>query len=248
MPNLSAKEFKYFKEVVEPQAQVSENQIWVEGEKNVQDLIQNGLKIEKLFVTQKFAQLKWLRDLKVHLTILDNHFLENLSHLKTSPGIIAITQKPIVSFDFQKQDGLILALEGVQDPGNVGTIIRTADWFGIKDIILDQKCADPYSFKSMRAGMGSQFHLNLAQVDDLSKKLSELKVLGFQIVVTDLKGQEVAPPKTLKTCLVLGSEGQGISESTRSQADYAWRLKGYGKAESLNVSVSSAIFIYSLIN
>lgn len=140
--------------------------------------------------------------------------------------------------------GLVAVLEHLQDPGNVGTILRTADALGISAVLLSPQCADPFSPKAIRASMGSAYHLPV-YVGDVPTELRRMQAQGYTCLCGHLKGAETLPPKQSKMALVIGNEGQGVTEETAALCTL-YRLPMKGRAESLNAAVFAALMLYEL--
>jgi TrmH family RNA methyltransferase len=134
--------------------------------------------------------------------------------------------------------GLSLALDGVQDPGNVGTLLRIADWYGLARVVLSPDCADLFSPKVIAASMGSFARVS-AHTAELSAALAEANV---PVLGCDLKGEDVRslPPRR-DAVIVIGSEGRGLSEEVRRRVSTFVTIARYGQAESLNAAVAAAI-------
>ena len=169
----------------------------------------------------------------------------SLSEQKTPQGImatVAIRPEP------QTLSGsLIVALDGVQDPGNVGTILRTADAAGFDGALLSGACADLYSAKTLRATMGSVFRVPTRRTDDLPAALAAMREAGYAIVATELGGADFYAHCPHQSCvLVIGSEGRGVSEAVRAVATHHLALPMRGGAESLNAAVAAGIMIYEM--
>jgi TrmH family RNA methyltransferase len=150
---------------------------------------------------------------------------------------------PVKKFSYQAE--VILLLDSIQDPGNVGTIIRSADWFGIKDVFLNLNCADIYNSKTVASSMGSIFNINFYQNQDLIKLAQDLKKYDYQIIAADSHGQDRFETKS-KTAIVIGSEAHGVSNQLLNLSDLRYKIKGQGKAESLNAAVACGIILYQL--
>ena len=168
-----------------------------------------------------------------------------ISEQKTPQGIMAsagIRKEP------QALSGsLIVALDGVQDPGNVGTILRTADAAGFDGALLGAGCADLYSAKTLRATMGSVFRVPTLRTDDLAAALREMKARGYAVVATELGGEDFYAHCPHKNCvLVIGSEGRGVSPAVSAEATHHLALPMRGGAESLNAAVAAGIMIYEM--
>ncbi|MDA3844840.1 MAG: RNA methyltransferase [Candidatus Kapabacteria bacterium] len=168
--------------------------------------------------------------------------IRKISDTQTPQGIIAavkINDEPLVISD------RMLILNGVSDPGNVGTIIRTADWFGFDSIILDSECADIYNPKVVRSTMGSIFRTNIHRTDDLPNLLkNELKDHEIFAAVLDHSESIIDCKPTDRFGIILGNESQGISKKITELSDRRFRIPGIGQAESLNVASAAAVSLY----
>ena len=144
-------------------------------------------------------------------------------------------------------DKLVL-LEAVQDPGNVGTILRTMDAAGFTGAILTPGCADPYSPKALRATMGSIFRVPTFQADSAAHTAAALAREGYAVIAAALDGEDfyARGPLTGKVCLIIGNEGAGITAETLAAATHRYRLPMKGGAESLNAAAAAAIMIYEI--
>lgn len=173
--------------------------------------------------------------------------IEQMSSLRTPQGVIAVFRKPIPNNQYPISS-LLLALDGVQDPGNLGTIIRTCDWFGVHDILCSRDTADCYNPKVVQATMGALARVRLHYVD-LPEVLTELRQQGIPLYGTLLDGRNIydtnAIPNKYTGVIIMGNEGKGISEAVRSLITYPLRIPSYPPdaptSESLNVGIATAI-------
>ena len=170
--------------------------------------------------------------------------LRAVSEAKTPQGIAACVEFP------QRRPAagrLIVALDGVQDPGNVGTIIRTADAAGFEGVLLAPGCADVYSAKVLRATMGSVFRMAIERAADFPAALARLREQGYAILSSELSG---APfyhrAHSERAVLVVGNESAGVSEAASREATQRLCLPMRGGAESLNAAVAAGIMMYEL--
>ncbi|GAD38581.1 rRNA methylases [Streptococcus constellatus subsp. constellatus SK53] len=179
--------------------------------------------------------------------VVTSEILTDLADSKTPQGIVA-------EIAFEKQSapsflkGKYLFLEDVQDPGNVGTIIRTADAAGYDGVFISQHSADIYNLKTLRSMQGSHFHLPIYQMKtsdflELAKQI-QLPVLATTLSRDSIDYRELVPMTDF--VLVLGNEGQGISQQMMDKADQLVHISMKGRAESLNVAVAAGILIFSL--
>lgn len=170
--------------------------------------------------------------------------LRSISDTVHNQGIIAVASiSELPSLEASAENNW-LYLDSVRDPGNLGAILRTADWFGVKHVALSPTCADPYNPKVVRSGVGAHFRLNIYP----SAELLPIKQMGHSILAADQKGTPLnqLPLTANQFCLVLGSEAHGISEETGSVVDHSVAILGMGQVESLNVAVAAGILLYQL--
>ena len=142
----------------------------------------------------------------------------------------------------------ILAVDGVQDPGNLGTIIRTADSANLKQILVSKDTVDAYSPKVIRSTMGSIYRVKIVECENLADVLNELKKHKFQIVSTSLDTENsIYDIDYRKKVVVIGNEGNGVSKEIQDLSDYKVKIPMLGKTESLNASVATGIMIYEYV-
>lgn len=165
----------------------------------------------------------------------------------TPQPVFAVARKarPDAAAILAKPDSFAIVLDGVQDPGNVGTIIRSADAAGADGVILGQGCADLYNPKTLRSTMGSVFHLPVVE-GDLRQLLPEARERGVQLVSTSLAGTDSCYTHDFRGSqwLLIGSEGQGISAETAAMVDKSIIIPMAGKAESLNAAMAATILLF----
>ena len=216
----------------------------IEGWHLFEEAVQAGVTIEKIFALESyrdqlasFPQTVWVSE----------DILLDLADSQTPQGIVAVVQKEEVGqVDFSQ--GKFLFLEDVQDPGNVGTIIRTADAAGFTGVIVSDKSADIYSLKTLRSMQGSHFHLPIYRMSSQAL-LEEAKNAGIPVLATTLSKASKDyrdVPRLDQFVLVMGNEGQGISSLMAESADQLVHISMKGQAESLNVAVAAGILIFHL--
>lgn len=212
----------------------------------VEELVNSEFKLNAVYTTQSFDFLNVV-DGDIVRSIKEKE-LERISGLRSPNRILAIAQirepKPIDWID-----STILFLDGINDPGNVGTIIRTAKWFGIKTIICSTDCADAYDRKVVQSTMGALFHVNL-RYENLAVVAEECKKHGFSIIGAAMNGDSIYTHKRAsKTALVIGSESHGISQSILEKCDFSVSIPNNEterKVESLNAGIATAILLSEL--
>ncbi len=174
--------------------------------------------------------------------------LKVISDSKTPQDILALCPLPD-PVPLSRLGRRLVALNQVQDPGNVGAILRTVDAAGHDGLLIDPGCADPFSPKALRASMGAVFRVPVCQVSSLPEALAALRDQGYQLIAGDLKGGPFFshPPYPEKTCLLVGNEGAGLSPEALALADLRLKLPMPGGAESLNAAVAASLMIYDVL-
>ena len=215
----------------------------VEGVKMVRECQKSGLEIEKIFLTPTFQENNSSEVFdEEKLVLVSDDVMLRISDEKTPQGIVARVKIPEKKLG--KPQGKCLLLDGVSDPGNVGTIIRTANAAGYEEIYLTEECADPYSPKSVRASMSGIFFTKIhrATRDEVLSVLSDTP-----IVVADMGGVNVFSfhaPK--RFALAIGNEANGISQAVRNRAAHTVKIPMQATQESLNAAISAGIIMYVL--
>lgn len=214
----------------------------VEGRKMVEEALKSAFDVEAVLVQEGVS---FPDGLTMPVYELPAHVLAAVCDTKTPQGIAAVVR-------MKEQSALgkhIVVLDGVQDPGNVGTIIRTADAAGLDGVLLSNQCADVFSPKVLRATMGSIFRMNLRTTDDLPGELTKLREKGYSILSSQLDGTPFYEREKVaeQFALVIGNEGNGVSEQVQQTATHRVRLPMRGGAESLNAAIAAAIMMYELM-
>ena len=209
-----------------------------------EEAVQAGAKIEKVFVLAEYAAR--LGDYPQTVLVTEEILLD-LADSQTPQGIVAVIQKEEERLpDFSQ--GKYLFLEDVQDPGNVGTMIRTADAAGFSGVIVSSKSADIYSLKTLRSMQGSHFHVPIYRMTVETfvegAKKGNLPILATTLSQNSKDYRELAQLEDF--ALVMGNEGQGISQFMTNQADQLVHITMKGQAESLNVAIAAGILMFYL--
>jgi len=177
--------------------------------------------------------------------------VQRVSDTVHSQGFLAAARwRTLASADLPTRDGAVfLTLDAVADPGNVGTIVRTAAWCGVDAVLLGEGCADLLNPKTVRASMGGLFHLPVRSRADLAEELAHLKGLGFRVAAaaTDGSADWRAWRGSGSVALVLGNEAHGLSAPVRELADCLVAVPRRGKGESLNVAMTASILLSVLL-
>lgn len=212
-----------------------------EGRKLVGEIARSPLKVERIYVSTDEALAAFPEALRI-----SPRDMERISHLKTPADTLATVRIPESRFDpAECSRSLVLALDGVQNPGNVGTIIRLADWFGIKEIVCSPDCADCFNPKVVQATMGAILRVRVHYLP-LAGVLAEARRHGAEVYGTFLEGENLYAANLGGTgVIVMGSEGRGISDETAQQVSHKLLIPPYPadrrSSESLNVAVATAV-------
>ena len=215
-----------------------------EGRKMVEEALASAFPVEALLVDEaRLAEFTLPAD--VPLYALPENVLAAVCDTKTPQGIAAVVKISSTAAPGRK----VVALDGVQDPGNVGTIIRTADAAGLEGIILSEQCADVFSPKTLRATMGSVFRMPIVVTGDLPGYLTDLREDGYSVISSQLDGEPFYQRRPVgeKFCLIIGNEGNGISDEVKATATHKVKLPMRGGAESLNAAIAAGIMMYDLM-
>jgi RNA methyltransferase, TrmH family len=232
-----------------------EKKFIIEGVHLMQEALKEDISFELVLYTQEFIDknreiIYQLNQKKVRVEIISGKQIESISDTVTSQGIFGILKQPEYNIEellkqSEKKPGFtILALDEISDPGNLGTIIRTADWFGADAILLSENCVDVFNPKVIRACMGSIFHLPVLGNINLEKLIDKIKESDFTVYGTILDGKyyrDISYSK--KSLIILGNESRGLKETLQKKSDYLISIPKKGKAESLNVAIAAGIIL-----
>jgi RNA methyltransferase, TrmH family len=211
-------------------------QFIVEGRKNVHELIHSKYQVDNLLATAGFLDKNQGFE---NAEIISDAEYRKLSNFETPPGILGVARTiQYRSEDIDEEASIIIALDKIADPGNLGTIIRTADWFGVNQIIMAEGCTDFYNPKTINATMGSFARCKFIYTD-LPKWLIGKNSYGCFLNGINIHQLELVSP----VVLVIGSESHGISQNVESVISNRITIPGAGNAESLNASIAAGIAI-----
>ena len=220
--------------------------ILVEGEVMIREALSSGLRPIAALSEEELPLLAELRGADVKLC--SRSVLKKVCDTKTPQGVCAAFEIPRAAA-IPEGASCLLALDGVQDPGNVGTILRTADAAGFEGVLMSARTADIYSPKVQRSAMGSGFRVSCVRCE-LGEALDRYAEAGWKTVVSTLDGKDLYENaedyRREKMILVIGNEARGVSEEIRARADIRLKIPMRGKAESLNAAVAAGILMYEL--
>jgi len=238
---LSKNTVKFIKSLHQKKYRVESGKFFVEGEKSVLEVLQSSFTVDLLLVTQEFAtkHAKVLSGVQAEVGYVTANQLEQVGQYQSNDAALAVVQmKPNQGFTPLKGE-LILALDEVRDPGNLGTIIRIADWYGIKKIIFYTQTVEFYNPKVIQSSMGSftrvQFYYG-----DLVQAFQAWKLPVYGAFLEGESIHQLTNPAP--GVLLLGNESQGISKEVEKWVSSKVTIPSFGNAESLNVAIATAIF------
>lgn len=211
-------------------------QFIVEGEELVRDAVHNGCCVEIYTTNEDYT----------NAIIVNEMVMKKMSQMKSPTQYLALC-KYIDNSEITSET--VVVLDGIQDPGNLGTIIRTASCFDVKVIYISDNCADIYNLKTLRSTMGSVFKVKVIRknIDDIYK---EIKDLGYEVYTTTLHEKSIYLNETKipkKSAIVFGNEGKGVSENTISNTDKFIKVK-INNNDSLNVAICAGIVLNEVAN
>jgi RNA methyltransferase, TrmH family len=243
---LSKTQLKYIQSLGQKKSRDEEGLFIAEGPKIVEEfLTQPVVAVKQVYALKSWADENRAKMGNTELHEIDETELGRISQLKTPNQVLAVIKKFVSNVLPDLQNKITLALDTIQDPGNMGTIIRIADWFGVKNIICSNDSADIYNPKVVQATMGSISRVNIVYTD-LQKWLSENQSAG--IYATAVSGKPInTVGKLKKGIIVIGNESKGISEEVLLLANEKISISRIGKAESLNAAVATGIILSHIL-
>lgn len=217
-----------------------------EGEKLVFDLLRSGFIPNELYCTtlSSYKLISYKPDIRFGL--VEKEDLSRISFLKTTPEIVAVFKVPQFEIDWDEiQCDLTIALDTIQDPGNLGTIVRLADWFGIRNIVCSKECADLYNPKAIQATMGAFAHVKVHYVH-LPEFLGHARQLGLPIYGASMEGENLYKSDlTINGIVLMGNEGNGISDEICTYISRKINIPSFPTGtlttESLNVAMATSV-------
>ncbi|WP_276504628.1 TrmH family RNA methyltransferase [Terrimonas pollutisoli] len=239
---LGKSQIKYIQSLGQKKVRDEEGVFIAEGPKIVAELLESdALEISELFALPDWIATNGTSVKAIKITEINENDLGKISQLSTPNKVVALIKKPAYNKSIPTKAALSLVLDTIQDPGNLGTIIRIADWFGIKQIICSKTCADIYNPKTVQSTMGSIARVGIVYTD-LVEWLKQHK--DVPVYAAALEGRDVtAMKKITEGLLVIGNESKGISNEIFELIDVKVTIPRIGKAESLNAAVATGIIL-----
>ncbi len=257
MQRITSKENEFVKQVKklkDKKYRDMANQFIIEGIKLVAEAIQEKAPIKQIILCDDCEKNETIpKELmyeiaKYECIYVTQKIFNYLSEVQTPQGILAIIEKSDKDVAIDYTQDILVALDNVQDPGNLGTILRTVDSIGLTQILVSKGTADVYNPKVVRSTMGAIFRVKIIECDDLRQTLKEVKKHKFKIVVSSLETQDtIYQIHYDKKIIVIGNEANGVEEKIQEIADEKVKIPMLGKTESLNASVATGIILYEYV-
>lgn len=236
---------KAWKKLQSTKGRKKENTYLVETWHLVQEAQMAGRLIECMLTQEAFD--KYASKITVPTSVISNEVANNLAQTITTTGVFGVVNSQFETTPIT--NGQWLLLDGVQDPGNMGTIIRTADAAGFSGVIIGDGCVDVFNDKTVRAMQGSQFHLKLYK-GSLIPYIQQMKALGIAVYGSELNDKATTIfelPYADNVAIVMGNEGNGISKEVLNSCTQSVYIPILGQAESLNVAVAASVMMYHFV-
>ena len=257
MQVISSKEnelIKHIKKLKDKKERDISNEYIIEGVKLIQEAIQEKAKIKQIIICEECEKAEAIpKEIMYEIARYECIYITKklynyLTEVKTPQGILAVIEKESNEKNIDYTQEIIVALDGIQDPGNLGTILRTVDSIGLTQILVSKDTADSFNPKVVRSTMGAIFRVKVIECEDLEKTLKEIKKHKFEIVVTSLQTKNsIYDIDYNKKVIVIGNEANGVQEKIQKLADKKVKIPMLGKTESLNASVATGIILYEYV-
>ncbi len=257
--DLTSAQKKFVQKLLLKKYRGQEGKFIVEGPHLVGEALDSSWRVDDIIMAPSFGSnphapkiLKRAASKRVRIMETSDSFFRKISDTVASQGIVAVVRESVSGVgDFwlrNEGDAVLVALDGITDPGNVGTIIRSCDWFGVGAVLLGRGTVELYNPKTLRSTMGSIFHLPIYTDVDLESGLSEAKKSGFRVIAAVSSGGAGLKKQfhSGKMLIVFGNEAHGIRPALQEMADEEVTIPRFGRAESLNVAVSAGIILSSV--
>ena len=226
----------------------------IEGIKLVREAITEKAGIDTIVVcdncvkTGEIDQKVLYEIAKYNCVYVDEKVFNNITDVQNPQGLLAVVEKKNSDKDIKYDEDVIVVLDDIQDPGNLGTILRTIDSVGLSQVIVSKKSGDVFNPKVVRSTMGAIFRVNIIESENLVNTLKEIKKHKFKIAATSLQTEEsIYDVEYKKTVIVIGNEANGVSKEVLDMADKKIKIPMPGKTESLNAAVATGVILYEYV-
>ena len=245
---------KHIKKLKDKKYRDESNEYIVEGVKLIEEAVNENAKIKKIIIcedttrTYEIPTNVMLEIAKYECIYVTDKIFSSITQVTNPQGIMAIIEKNAKNQEIDYSQDIIVALDDVQDPGNLGTILRTVDSIGLNQIIVSKETADAFNPKVVRSTMGAIFRIKVIEVEDLKEAIKVIKKHHFKLMVTSLQTENsIYDIDFRKKIIVIGNESNGVSNEIQNMADEKAKIPMLGKTESLNASVAAGIVMYEYV-
>ena len=257
MQRITSKEnefIKHVKKLKDKKYRDINNEYVIEGIKLVAEAIQEKAFIKQIILCDDCERNETIsKDLmyeiaKYECIYVTQKIFKYLSEVQTPQGILAIIEKTPANTEIDYTQDMIVGLNDIQDPGNLGAILRTVDSIGLKKILVSKGTADAYNPKVVRSTMGAIFRVKIIECEDLKQTLKEVKKHKFKIMVSSLQTDNtIYDVDYHKKVVIIGNEANGVEKEIQEFADEKVKIPMLGRTESLNASVATGIILYEYV-
>lgn len=245
---------KHIKKLKEKKYRDLNKEFVIEGIKLIKEAIEEKCNIKQIVICDNCQNSEIIpKELmyeiaKYECIYVTDKIFSSISDVNTPQGIMAIIGRENTEAQINYSEDIIVALDDIQDPGNLGTILRTVDSVGINQILVSKGTADCYNPKVVRSTMGAIFRVNIIECNDLEKTLKEIKKHKFELIITSLQTENsIYDIDYNKKVIVIGNEANGVEQKIQDIADIKAKIPMLGKTESLNASVATGIILYEYV-
>ena len=245
---------KNIKKLKEKKYRDQENKFIVEGIKMIKEAILENANIDKIVICEECISngtidKELLYEIaKEDCVYVTEKVFNTLTDVTNPQGILATINKQNSEENISYNEDVIVVLDGIQDPGNLGTILRTIDSVGLSQVILSEKTADPYNPKVVRSTMGAIYRVNIVRSNNIIETLKNMKKHKYEITATSLNtNKSIYDIDYSKKVIVIGNEANGVSNEVMNLADIKVKIPMLGKTESLNAAVATGVILYEYL-
>ena len=245
---------KHIRKLKDKKYRDESNEYVVEGVKLVEEAVKENAKIKQIIVcedttrTYEIPTHIMLEIAKYECISVSDKIFNIITQVTNPQGIMAIIEKNAQNAKIDYTQDIIVVLDDVQDPGNLGTILRTVDSIGLNQIIVSKGTADAFNSKVVRSTMGAIFRIKIIEVENLAQAIKEMRKHHFKLMVTSLQTKNsIYDIDFYKKIIVIGNEANGVSKEIQDMADEKAKIPMLGRTESLNASVAAGVVMYEYL-
>lgn len=245
---------KHIKKLKDKKHRDESNEYIIEGVKLIEEAVKENARIKRIIVCEDTTRTYEIPThimyeiAKYECVYVTDKIFASITQVTNPQGIMAIIEKSDTDAQIDYTQDIIVALDDVQDPGNLGTILRTVDSIGLNQIIVSKGTADAFNSKVVRSTMGAIFRVKIIEVENLPQAIKEMRRHHFKLMVTSLQTENsIYDIQFNKKIIVIGNESNGVSKEIQEMADEKAKIPMLGKTESLNASVAAGVVMYEYV-